>query len=102
MTTFEIPLISMPQKFSVSLAGVTYNMTLRWCAPGQFWCLDINTVNDDSIRSGIPLITGADLLESFGYLNFGGQLIVTTDFDAGAPPTSDNLGAQSHLFFVTS
>lgn len=101
MSTFEIPLISLPQKFSVSLAGVSYNMTLRWCEPGQFWGLDIMDQGDTPILTGVPLITGGDLLDGYDYLNFGGQLIVTTDYDKGAPPTSSNLGTQSHLYFVT-
>lgn len=101
MSTYEIPLISMPQRFEISLAGVTYNLTLRWIDAGQFWCLDINDQNDDPIVNGVPLVTGQDLLEQYESLGFGGQLQVTTDFDAGAPPTADNLGTQSHLFFVT-
>lgn len=102
MTISEIPLISLPQKFKISLANVTYNMTLRWNQPGEFWCLDIADNNGNPIYDGIPLITGADLLEQFDYLAFGGQLQVATDYDTGAPPTSSNLGTQSHLYFVTS
>jgi hypothetical protein len=47
-------------------------------------------------------VPGIDLLEQFGYLNFGGELRVETDFDKNAPPTSANLGSQSHLYFVTT
>lgn len=101
-TTFEIPLISMPQTFQISLAGVTYNLELRWIQHGQFWVLDINDQNDVPIVNGIPLITGGDLLAPYGYLNFGGQLQVTTDFNLNAPPTSSNLGSQAHLYFVTT
>lgn len=101
MSTFEIPLISMPQSFEIALGGVTYNLTLRWIDAGQFWVLDINDQNNVPIVNGIPLNTGGDLLEPYGYLNFGGQLQVTTDFDLNAPPTSANLGSQAHLFFVT-
>lgn len=101
-TPFEIPLLSVPQKFSVSLNSVTYNMTLRWNSFGQFWCLDIYDQNDGPILCGVPLIPGVDLLAPYGYMNFGGQLVVQSDFDPGAAPTSDNLGTQSHLFFVTT
>jgi hypothetical protein len=100
-SAFEIPLVSRPQKFGVSLAGVFYNMTVRWNEPGGCWMLDIADVNDVLVVGGIPLVNGVDLLDQYGYLNFGGQLIVVTDFDASAPPTSSNLGSQSHLYFVT-
>lgn len=101
-TTVEIPLISAPQTFSVVLAGVTYNMTVRWCAPGGFWGLDIADASDNTLVGGIPLITGGDLLEPYEYLGISGALTVVTDYDAGAPPTSTNLGSQSHLYFTTS
>lgn len=91
----------MPQKLSVSLAGVQYNLTLRWNAPGGFWGLDIATVDDVAIVTAIPLITGTDLLDGYEYLGIGGSLRVTTDYDTGAPPTSSNLGSQSHLYFET-
>lgn len=92
----------MPQTFQVALAGVTYNLTLRWIQHGQFWVLDINDQANNPIVNGIPLITGADLLAAYAYLNFGGQLQVVTDFDFNAPPTSANLGSQAHLYFVTT
>lgn len=91
----------MPQKFTISLAGVTYNMVLQWNGQGSFWGLDIADQNNVPIIQGLPLVTGIDLLEQYAYLGIGGQLIVTTDFDTGAPPTSSNLGSQSHLYFVT-
>jgi hypothetical protein len=100
-TAVEIPLISAPQKFEITLAGVAYNMTVRWCAPGQFWGLDIRDQDNVDILLGVPLITGGDLLDGYEYLDIGGQLWVVTDYDAGAPPTSSNLGTQSHLYFVT-
>jgi hypothetical protein len=100
-TAFEIPLISVPQKFGISLAGIFYNMTVRWNAPGACWMLDIADVDEVPVLAGVPLVTGVDLLDQYGYLHFGGQLRVATDFDLEAPPTSSNLGTQSHLYFVT-
>lgn len=101
MSTFEIPLISMPQRFAISLAGITYNMKLRWNAAGQFWDLDVSDINNAPVVLGVPLVTGVDFLEQLAYLGIGGQMTVTTDYDTNAPPTSSNLGSQSHLFFTT-
>jgi len=48
----------------------------------------------------IPMVCGIDLLSQYGYLNIGAELWVLTDGDDTAPPTIDNLGAESNLFLV--
>lgn len=101
-TPFEIPLIpSTAQTFTVTLVGVTYTMTVTWCAPASCWMIDIADQNAVPIVSGIPMITGADLLSAYGYLGIGGQLFVQSDFDTNAVPTFDNLGDTSHLYFIS-
>ena len=96
----EIPLIAAGQTFSVMLAGVSYNMTVRWNIPAACWMLDIADTNDNPILSGLPMITGADLLEQYGYLNIGGQLIVSSDNDPNQVPTYTSLGTLGHLYFI--
>lgn len=97
---YEIPLTSVSQKFAIQLAGATYNLTVSWnTAPTGGWVLDIADSNDEPLVAGIPLVTGADLLAQYEYLNFGGQLLVQTDYDAFAVPQYGNLGTQSHLYF---
>ena len=100
MSTFEIPLVAAVQKFTVTLVGVTYSMKVRWCAPAACWVLDIADTNDVPIVSGIPMITGTDLLAPYGYLGIGGQLIVQTDNNTDAVPTYANLGSLGHLYFA--
>jgi hypothetical protein len=103
MATFEIPLSGESQDFQITLGGVQYQMTLMWrAAPQGGWVLDIADSAGNEIVSGIPLVTGCDLLGQYAYLNFGGELWVQTDADAAAVPTYDNLGTTSHLYFVTS
>jgi len=100
---FKIPLIpGAPQTFSVTLGQAVYQMTLRYrnTAEGG-WILDIADQSGKAIVSGIPLVTGADLLAQYGYLNFGGQLCVQTASDPDAVPTFDNLGADASLYWVT-
>lgn len=97
---YEIPLVANPQTFTISLAGINYKLLVQWNHAAQSWTLDISDSNGNAIISGIPLITGADLLEQYEYLNFGGQLICETDGDATAIPTFTNLGTTSHLYFV--
>ena len=100
MQSFEIPLTPVPQTFNVSLVGVLYQFTLQWRDPAG-WFLDIADSNGNAIVSGIPLVTGVDLLAPYGYLNFQFQLWVKTDA-ADAPPTYTNLGSTSHLYVATA
>ncbi|MGC7974586.1 phage baseplate plug family protein, partial [Salmonella enterica] len=49
---FEIPLDPTPQKFSVTLGTVTYQMTLQYrAAGGAGWVLDIADANGNSLVS---------------------------------------------------
>lgn len=98
MQTFEIPLTPAPQSFLVSVRGVQYTFTLQWRDPAG-WFLDIADANNNALVSGIPLVTGVDLLQQYGYMGFGFELWVQTDA-ADAPPTYTNLGSTSHLYCV--
>lgn len=98
---YEIPLTAEPQRFAIALAGVTYRMRLAWReAAGGGWFLDIADPDAVPIVNGIPLVTGADLLEQYRHLGFVGSLVVQTDHDPEAVPTFDNLGSTSHLFLI--
>lgn len=101
-TENEIPLTANPQTFAIALAGITYNLTVKWSLQTGTWILDIADANNNALIQGIPLVTGCDLLAQYGYVGIGGQLRVQTDNDADALPTVDNLGEESHLYFVTS
>ncbi|MNU03634.1 hypothetical protein D3C72_2477290 [compost metagenome] len=63
--------------------------------------LDIATAARVPILTGIPVVTGLDLLAQYAYLGFGGMLIVQTDHDADAVPTLGNIGIAGRLYFVT-
>lgn len=99
-TPFLIPLQPTPQTLSISLAGKTYNLTVRWNNPNQTWVVDFRDSNDNDIVLGIPLVTGEDLLAPFGYLGIGGQLIVQTTNNVDAVPTFANLGSLGNLYFI--
>lgn len=100
-TTYEIPLSSDPQSFSIQLEGITYNLTLTYRdADMGGWLLNIADVGGNALVNGIPLVTGRDLLEPYSYLGLGGALWASTDADPDAVPTYANLGTASHLYFV--
>lgn len=103
MSIYEIPLASKPEAFQITLAGVTYKLNVAWRdAPQGGWFIDLSDASGTLIIGGIPLVTGVDLLTQYAYLGFGGELWVQTDGDSAAVPTFDNLGSESHLYFVTS
>lgn len=102
MATFEILLTPEAQTFQVSLAGVQYQFTLQWrdAVNNGGWVLDIADATSNPMVSGIPLVTGVDLLAQYGYLGIAAELWVQTDA-ADAVPTYTNLGIESHLYAVT-
>lgn len=99
---FKLPLVQgRPQRFTITLGGVVYQMVLTYRnATDGGWFLDIANANGVPILSGIPLVTGADLLAQYAYLGFGGQLWVQTASDPDAVPTFDNLGGDAALYWV--
>lgn len=103
MTTFVLPLINVPQSFEIALGGKIYSMMCRWNnADESGWVADFSdAVTALPIVANVPLITGADCLAGLEYLGFNGQLIVFTDGAELLPPTLENLGVESNLYFQT-
>lgn len=99
-----IPLSGVNETFRIALAGVAYRFTVIWRDdPGSLggWFLDIADDNSVPIVQGIPLVTGADLLEQHAAdAGIAGALYVQTVQDPIAVPTFDNLGTDAQLFFV--
>lgn len=101
MADFEIPLTPQPQTFRIVLAGVTYQVRLVWNLVSLSWVLDLSDSSGAPLVLGIPLVTGADLLAPYTYLNLGGQMTCETDGDLLQPPSRDNLGTSGKLYFTT-
>jgi hypothetical protein len=98
---YEVPLGPEPQKFSVQLAGVPYICRVQWNAVAQCWMLDLADSDDAAIISGIPIVTGIDLLGQYQHLGLGGSLLAQTDYDPDAVPTFENLGTAGRLYFIS-
>ncbi|GHV35136.1 hypothetical protein FACS1894187_07200 [Synergistales bacterium] len=102
-TPYKIPLTATPQSFSIVLGDIHYIVNLYWNAAEQMqsWVIDIaDSDTQKPIVNGIPLVTGCNLLEQYGYLGFKGALIA---YENGSDerPGYDNLGGEANLFFVT-
>lgn len=100
MTRYVIPLTPEPQSFSITLGGVEYSLTARWCdAQEGGWLLDIGRAEGAVLVAAIPLVTGVDLLAPYPEHNWGGWLWVQAANDA--PPLFDTLGTDTRLIFET-
>lgn len=101
MAVFRIPLLPAAQRFTTTLSGVTYQLTLRWNVRSACWVMDLADSDGNPIRSGVPLVTGCDLFGQFEYLDLGGAFVVQTSSSPDEVPTLTNLGSEGNLFFVT-
>jgi hypothetical protein len=99
-TAYEIPLSAEPQTFNIPIGGTTYGFNVQWNAPNASWMIDITDASGNPIVSGIPMVTGVDLLEQFGYLSFGFSLVAQTDNAPDVVPTFATLGQTSHLYAI--
>lgn len=99
MSAVKIPLTNQPGTFKVPLNGRTYSIRSFYIdAPGGGWCIDISDASGAPLICGMPLVTGADLLEQYPHKGIGGKMFVTTA-DPAALPTAADLGVTSFLWF---
>ena len=97
---YVIPLIPVNQEFNISLAGVSYHLKVKWNKFSNAWVLDIQDVNQNNILTGIPMVTGCDLLEQYSYLEIGGAMVVQSSNDPYLVPSYTTLGVSGFLFFI--
>lgn len=94
-----IPTQPASEQFRVQLAGVTYQMRKVWRV--DTWYLDISDSNGNAIVSGMPLVTGADLLAQLEHLGLGGILQVATNgSNPDQMPTYAGMGSVSQLYWT--
>lgn len=100
-TLFVIPLTNEPQTFEVELSGRPLIMTNKWNQECSAWELSIQDANTlTNLISGLPIVTGIDLLYQFSHLGISGSLIAYTEGEELMPPTLDNLGEQGRLYYL--
>lgn len=100
MNLFEIPVTARPQTFTVALSGILYTIRQWWLKPAQCWMFDIMDIGGAKIACGIPLITGADLLDQLQYIGLKGWLFVISDeLPPETVPDFTHLGVTGHVYF---
>jgi hypothetical protein len=102
LSQYIIPLTGDAETFTITLAGVEYQLTVRWNDADQGgWMLDIAEPDGGAaVLLGLPLVTGADLLGQFKHLGIGGRLMVWAG-DTDEAPDQDTLGDVVKLYFIT-
>lgn len=91
MSNYELPMSDEPsQEFICELDGIKYLFRVQLNVRGDFWTLDVNTVDDEPIALGIPLVLGADLLANERFIH--GVLFLAGYSGKGVDPTGDTLG----------
>lgn len=99
-TPYIVPLVPANQEFDISLAGVSYHLKVKWNSFSNAWVLDIQDSQKENILTGIPMITGCDLLEQYAYLDIGGAMVVQSSNDPTLVPDYTTLGITGNLFFI--
>lgn len=101
LRAFRIPLLNIPQKFAIDLNGKAYIMLCRYNPEMPNWSISMQDGDtEEFIFTGLPLVTGLDLLSQFAHLGIEGSFIVFTDGDDLATPTEFNLGVESNLYYL--
>lgn len=100
---FEIPLSPTPQRLRATLNGQQYTLTFiyRGTPDGAGgWIMDVGDANNNPLASGLPLVTGADLLAQLQYVGINGGMAIGSDGNGSDVPGFNDLGINSHLYFV--
>jgi hypothetical protein len=99
MNVTKYRFIADNQQFRVQLAIPRIRSEIIW-RDAAGWIMDVMDSGGAALLSGVPLVTGVNLLRQYPQLGIDGALVVATDKGAPDEPTKTNLGTYSHLIFV--
>lgn len=91
--------MAVPQKMTISLSGTVYGIRLTYCPPASCWIMDISDAEGNPLVSGVPLVTGAALLNQYAYLGFPGDIFAMSHPNPDAVPDFDGLGNTGELHY---
>lgn len=97
MKVIEIPVSNKNQQFDIQLGGGRYRIRLvyrQFCG----WVADMMDQAGTDIFTGVPLVSGTDILEPYRYMGFNGSLIFVCDETAGELSLSE-FGRKNRLYF---
>lgn len=93
----EVPLSNNSQTFTISIDRTIYRLNIVWRS--TVYVMDILDNSNNIIISGIPLVSGLDLLEQFNYLGIPREVVILSDVPY-TDPIYDTLGLSTYLCLV--
>ncbi|MEQ5223665.1 hypothetical protein ABN242_16825 [Providencia alcalifaciens] len=95
----EITLTSNNQEFDIQLNKVNYRFKVTYM---EFfgWMLDIKTAQGEDILTGVPLVSGVDILQQYQYMGFNGSLFFVCE-DMEDELSYEQFGVGNKLYFKT-
>lgn len=101
LNVFILPFTTAPQTFNCTLSGIELKFTNKWNEIAGLWYVDIARANTgEPLVSGLPLVTGCDLLAPFRHLGLDGHIFCHSDGEVDSPPTLENLGVDCKVYFT--
>lgn len=97
---YALPLQPQNSEMDISLAGVVYHLRVKWNATSVCWIFYLEDASGTPILSGIPVVTGCDLLEQYQYLGVGGALIAQSTNNPDLVPSFLTLGTTGNVYFI--
>ncbi len=88
------------QQFTIELDGNVYNFHFRYNYRMSLWIMDIHDEEDDALLTGIPLVTGVNLLHQYVAEELPtGHLIVVNETDDTAPDRY-TMGKEAFIYYL--
>jgi hypothetical protein len=91
----------------ITWGGVSRTLYFKWNTVTQCWVLDIyDATGSLPLLTGLPMITGTDILGQFGYMALAASTVMTVMsigpfVSPDAVPDFANLGEDGHIYLLT-
>ena len=100
MALYEIPTGPTQRVMTIALGGTVYTLRFSYAdAPDAGWFMDVSDAVGNALVCGLPLVTGADLLQPYPDIGFVGHLFVVTADGSATSPSFDDLGVTAHVYY---
>lgn len=101
MAVYRLPINnSVQQVFDVDLGDKSYTLRFQYNKQAGAWFLDVSEQDGAALVQGLPLVSGANILDQYLYKGFGGVLVLYTDGEPDHMPNLNELGEWTSVYYV--
>lgn len=101
MSIVQLPFDGINERFTTSLEGRDFVISVRWNEWIPAWEMSIGTAADGVLATPIPIVGGADLIDQYrDRLGLTGAMFAYVEGEADQTPTEDNLGAAGGVYYA--